>query len=343
MHLPRASSAALLAVLSLSTLGRSVSAQITTTPTLGAPGQLTAGRDGVLYWVEQLDSKIGFRSADGTVGELTIPTASSHPFAIAAGLDGDIWFTESSKIGRYNPRALVTPFTEYPASAVGICAGPDGNMWFTDTSGNHVSKITSTGTITPYSIPTTSAVATHIVLGADGALWFTERDGNKVGRVTVSGTVTDYPLQTSNAGPLGIALGPDGNIWFCEHDANKIGRAVQGIFDVLITEFPLPNGNGGPRGIVAGPDGALWFTEEAKDRLGRITTAGVITEIPLPAGAVPDGVAVGTDGGLWFTEFGALKLGRCSVAADANRDGFTDIADVFYLINYLFAGGAAPK
>jgi hypothetical protein len=29
--------------------------------------------------------------------------------------------------------------------------------------------------------------------------------------------------------------------------------------------------------------------------------------------------------------------------ADANGDGQVNIADVFYLINYLFAGGPAPK
>jgi hypothetical protein len=28
---------------------------------------------------------------------------------------------------------------------------------------------------------------------------------------------------------------------------------------------------------------------------------------------------------------------------DVNLDDSVDVADVFYLINYLFAGGAAPK
>jgi hypothetical protein len=30
-------------------------------------------------------------------------------------------------------------------------------------------------------------------------------------------------------------------------------------------------------------------------------------------------------------------------SGDVNADGTTDIGDVFYLINYLFAGGPAPK
>jgi len=32
-----------------------------------------------------------------------------------------------------------------------------------------------------------------------------------------------------------------------------------------------------------GADGALWFTEQNVNRIGRITTAGVITEFPVPS------------------------------------------------------------
>ena len=58
-----------------------------------------------------------------------------------------------------------------------------------------------------------------------------------------------------------------------------------------ITEFSLPNDASRPYGIAAGPDGNLWFTEgyyqqylaeRSASRIGRITTAGVITEYPLP-------------------------------------------------------------
>jgi hypothetical protein len=39
--------------------------------------------------------------------------------------------------------------------------------------------------------------------------------------------------------------------------------------------------------------------------------------------------------GLYFESLGFL-------AGDANADGSVDIADVFYLVNFLFAGGAVP-
>jgi virginiamycin B lyase len=38
-------------------------------------------------------------------------------------------------------------------------------------------------------------------------------------------------------------------------------------------------------GIAAGSDGALWFSEGADNLIGRITTAGVVTEDPVPTAA----------------------------------------------------------
>jgi streptogramin lyase len=60
---------------------------------------------------------------------------------------------------------------------------------------------------------------------------------------------------------------------------------------------------GTPHGITAGPDGALWFAEQLGSKIGRITTAGVITEHPVPTAAEPLGITAGADGALWFTLF----------------------------------------
>src|ERR1700748_987678 len=81
-----------------------------------------------------------------------------------------------------------------------------------------------------------------------------------------------------------------------------------------IQEFPISNK---PLGIATGPDGALWFAESfAPPKIGRITTAGTVTEFPLPFPALlgPVGVAAGSDGALWFTEPGAGKIGRITTA-----------------------------
>ena len=86
-----------------------------------------------------------------------------------------------------------------------------------------------------------------------------------------------------------------------------------------ITEFPLASGSTcpGPRqscgldDITAGPDGALWFVEGYANKIGRITTAGAISEFPIPtASSFPSGIAAGSDGALWFTELGGNQIGR---------------------------------
>ena len=59
------------------------------------------------------------------------------------------------------------------------------------------------------------------------------------------------------------------------------------------------------------PDGALWFTEVDGNKIGRITTAGVISEYPVPtAGSRPYWITAGPDGAVWFTEQFGNKLGQ---------------------------------
>ncbi|MBT2446580.1 DUF11 domain-containing protein [Streptomyces sp. ISL-43] len=81
-----------------------------------------------------------------------------------------------------------------------------------------------------------------------------------------------------------------------------------------VTEFPIPGG-GAPTGIAAGPDGALWFTEFGGEKIGRITTAGAISEYPIPTtSGQPEEITAGPDDSLWFTERNSGKIGRISTA-----------------------------
>jgi virginiamycin B lyase len=65
-----------------------------------------------------------------------------------------------------------------------ITAGPDGNLWFTDV--NRIVRITPTGTITAFPIPTANGGADDITAGPDSNLWFTEYNANKIGRLTLA-------------------------------------------------------------------------------------------------------------------------------------------------------------
>ena len=112
---------------------------------------------------------------------------------------------------------------------IGIAAGPDGNMWFTQQGANGIGRITPSGAITEFTIPTTSTVIQGIAAGPDGNMWFTQSSSNEIGRITPSGAITEFPIPTASSGPRGIAAGPDGNLWFTQQSVNKIGRITSGM------------------------------------------------------------------------------------------------------------------
>jgi streptogramin lyase len=112
-------------------------------------------------------------------------------------------------------------------------------------------------------------------------------------------TITEFPLPSDQAAPTSITNAPDGNLWFTEFERNKIGRITpQG----QVTEFQLPGAHPDPLAITLGKDGNLWIVEW--DRIGKMTTAGTLSEYPLPFGYNSNvlGIAPGPDGNIWFTE-----------------------------------------
>ncbi|MHB8147742.1 MAG: virginiamycin B lyase family protein [Vulcanimicrobiaceae bacterium] len=251
--------------------------------------------------------------ASGTIIEYTLPTSNGSPLGIAAGPDGNLWFTEvnASKIGKITTSGT---FTEYatPTSGAypwGIAAGPDGNLWFTEENAGKIGKITTSGAITEYALPM-GAGPEGIVAGPDGNLWFADGGSDKIGKITTGGTITEYAIPTNNAIPRGITAGPGGNLWFTEVQGNKIGKITT---SGTITEYTVPTNAAAPWGIVTGPDNNLWFTESAfaSNKIGNITPNGSFTEfvIQTPT-AEPEDITVGPDGSLWFSEYGSSKIGR---------------------------------
>ncbi len=100
--------------------------------------------------------------------------------------------------------------TEFPATGAsfGITAGPDGNLWFTATGAGQIGRITTTGLVTLFPVPTASSSPFGITAGPDGNLWFTESSTGNIGRITPNGVVTEF---TAHSGE-GITAGPDGDL-----------------------------------------------------------------------------------------------------------------------------------
>lgn len=254
----------------------------------------------------------------GTIVEYSLPTTTVRPGPVAAGPDGNLWFTERdgtvSKVAKISTGGSVT---EYPlptgADAYPIATGPDGNLWFVETNGNKIGKISTTGAVSEYLIPTLNACSCAIAGGPDGNVWFTEGGNNKIARITTTGVITEFVIPTANAGPGSLVSGPDGNVWFIEEASKKIGKITSG---GVISEYVVPPSSpqGSLVGITAGSDGKLWFTEDVlyyNSKIAKITTGGTVTEYVVPTvNAQAWGIAPSPDGNLWFTENGGNKVGR---------------------------------
>src|SRR5438105_2670129 len=93
------------------------------------------------------------------------------------------------------------------SSPNGIAAGPDGNLWFTEEVGNRIGRITPAGGVTEFSVGlSASAFPYSIAAGPDGNLWFTENNGDRIGRITPAGAITEFSVGLSAGGsPKGIA------------------------------------------------------------------------------------------------------------------------------------------
>jgi virginiamycin B lyase len=133
------------------------------------------------------------------------PIGNRSPFAITAGLDGNLWFTEfqGDDIGEMTPYGATKRFPIDPDGfAERITAGPDGAVWFTDTVGNRIGRVAPDGKIAYVKLPHSGSGPAGITLGPDGNLWFTEHSGDRIGRLSTIGTLTEIgrPAGTATCG-----------------------------------------------------------------------------------------------------------------------------------------------
>src|SRR5215470_15761453 len=93
-------------------------------------------------------------------------------------------------------RKITVTFSSFPlpssSDAHAITSGSDGALWFTENGSNQIGRITTSGAITEYPIPSSSSGPIAITTGPDGALWFTTPA--KLGRITSSGSVLEFAI-----------------------------------------------------------------------------------------------------------------------------------------------------
>jgi virginiamycin B lyase len=233
-------------------------------------------------------------------------TANAGPSGIAVGSDSSYWVTEGAagKIARVLNTGAVTEFPYHLAHAPSWAA-PGGGVpyaaWAVDTKDSVLAGITSAGVPAEHALPA-NASPTTVFVDSTGIPWLTEPAANAVvdtTNFTISSKYTTHPLPAGSA-PLSIVQGPDKNMWVTEPGTGAIAKIAHS--GSPITQYPLPAGRK-PTTIVS--YGAyLWFGESTSSGgayLARMTTAGALSEYPVPGGAVPQFIAAGPLSAIWYS------------------------------------------
>jgi hypothetical protein len=193
-------------------------------------------------------------------------------------------------------------------------------MWFTDrevkfTDGrSSIGRITPSGDVKEFPVPSRNSEPTALVLGVDGNIWFSEPGVSKVGRITPSGIITELSVPSVSNSVNALAAAQDGGIWFATAPHLETSEGLGRISPAgSVRVFNLPFQGGYPAGIAADADGNIWFTdtngffdlpEPDYMFVGRLVTplVPVNSVAPLISGAAVPGAQLSVTTGSWSRE-----------------------------------------
>ena len=287
---------------------------------------IVTGPDGNLWFTDVFafsSPYIGRITPTGTVTKFPV----GHPGTyITKGPDGALWFAaQDGFLGRITTSGAYSEFPTGSANPFGITTGPDGNLWFTSADLSVIGKMTTSGLVTLYPIPSGGLAFSIVGNPADGNVWFTEGNFcgaqfnnipcvNLVAKITPTGAATEY--QTTNT-PHDITVGPDNRLWFKEQS----GPGSTALIGAIATNGTLSEYQSkqlsfprvaGPRGITSGPGGQLWLLGNSNNSLvASVNTAGTITAVNVfQLGVGPLFITSAPDGNLWFTDNFTTGVGK---------------------------------
>jgi virginiamycin B lyase len=177
------------------------------------PQELAAAPDGSVWFAAWHSGEIGRVTPHGRVRLYRIPTPQSEPVGVAVAADGSVWFAEAHKLGRVTPAGSFSEFRLPRGSeADWLAAGPDGDVWFTETNDHRVGRITPAGQMTVFRVPGPQASPFTIAAGPDGNMWFTTRSG--VARITTGASpASARPPSITGTPTVGSTLICGGEQW----------------------------------------------------------------------------------------------------------------------------------
>ena len=150
-----------------------------------AQEEIILGADHNLWFIDPQAGMVGRITPSGEITTYD-GKANSHPRALLTAPDGSIWFRDDAQkaLGHIplGGRLVFYPLHAPMAINSSLTIGPDGNLWVT--LYNQIARVTATGAITLYDVPTLDASLWGIVTGSDHHLWFVEHDPGIIGEFT---------------------------------------------------------------------------------------------------------------------------------------------------------------
>ena len=281
------------------------------------PGSLTIGADSQIWFGDGCRAAIGKISNKGVAVEYAIPGAKTDEgVAVARGTAPDVWFTvgapdgslENNIAGFISTDGSITEFSLPSGTTPGrIAHGPDGNFWFTEPIGNNIVRITPSGKMTVFPVPSEKAYPNAIVRGPDGNMWFTESNNGApgaVGQITMQGKISEYRLEFA---PESIAAASDGGLWVSQ--SNGLHEVARISTSGSVTYVPIGRRQGG--GAVApGPGGQPWYIvgNEFWHIIFPSDRPSIVTTIPGGYSST-GGMILGPDHNFWIAESARGAIG----------------------------------
>jgi hypothetical protein len=230
---------------------------------------------------------------------------------IAAGPDGNMWFTmPGKKVGKITPAGIVQEFELAGIeNTIGIAAGPEGRIWVV-TTGKATSFLPADpiGSEEDFESALINAEP-QIVLGPEKMFWVASNNAvAKFSPADFNGTIAEVPL-TGALAPKDIDVA--GSL-IAISDNNKdpvteLGRVVTFTTAGTQQDFAIP---GGSQGLAGAPSGQIAYSAAGAEP----EQSGLIAP-PAPASAFellgdPFGVTLGSDGAFWIVQFAKGQLTR---------------------------------
>ncbi len=176
---------------------------------------ITLGSEGELWFSD--GSQVDKMTTAGVFTKYPLPSKRTAD-GITLGPKDTVWFMAKegggrgeSGVGELNTSSGA--ITEYALSglggATGITLGPEGDLWFTRYEAHKIGKITTSGVITEYELPSGTFLYDFggITIGPDGGIWFTNYGTGAIGKMTTSGTITE-PTEALAPVPAKVSCTP---------------------------------------------------------------------------------------------------------------------------------------